>query len=118
MFALRPTTIGTPEDHSNSGLFLCSNYMNLERISNLTTTKEGKLYIKITNRNKWIAYHRKNLRSVNITETQKKNIQWVIETRVTCAQVQALIDDMGGEHLTHRTNNVHLSSQRLYKSYS
>ncbi len=95
MFALRPTTIGTPEDHLNSGLFLCSNYMNLERISNLTTTKVGKLYIKITNRNKWIAYHRKNLRSVNITETQKKKIQWVIETRVTYAQVQAQIDDNG-----------------------
>ncbi len=56
--------------------------------------KEGKLCVKITNRNKWIIYLRKKLCSVNITETQKKKlIQWVRETMVTDAQVQALIDD-------------------------
>jgi hypothetical protein len=94
MFASRPTTIGTPEDRSKSGLFFCSNDMNIERISNLTTTKDGEECIKIKNRTKWIAFLCKNICSINITETEKiKLIKWVKETRITEAQVQALIDD-------------------------
>ena len=94
MFASRPTTIGTPEDRTKSGLFFCSNDMNIERLSNLTTTKEGKLCVKIANRNKWITFLRSNLNPVNISEIQKKElIQWVKQTRVTHAQVQALIED-------------------------
>jgi hypothetical protein len=68
--------------------------MNIERLSNLTTTKEGKLCVKIANRNKWITFLRSNLNPVNISEIQKKElIQWVKQTRVTHAQVQALIED-------------------------
>jgi hypothetical protein len=74
MFASRSTTIGTPDDRSKSVLFFCSNDMNIERISNLTTTKDGKECIKIKNRTKWIAFLRKNICSVNITETEKNNL--------------------------------------------
>jgi hypothetical protein len=94
MFASRPTTIGTPEDRSKSGLFFCSNDMNIERVSNLTTTKDGKECIKVRNRSKWIAYLRRNICAVNISKNEKdKLIKWVKETRISDAQIQALIED-------------------------
>jgi hypothetical protein len=78
MFASRPTTIGTSSDRSKSGLFFCSNEMNKDWISNLTTTKEGKECIKIKNRQKWIAYLKRNMCCIDITENERRSlINWV-----------------------------------------
>ncbi len=51
--------------------FFCSNDMSIERISILTTTKDGKECIKIKNRMKWIAFLHKNICSINSTKTEK-----------------------------------------------
>ena len=68
--------------------------MNIERVSNLTTTKDGKECIKVRNRRKWFAYLRKNICAVNISKNEKdKLIKWVKETRISDAQIQALIED-------------------------
>ena len=94
MFTSRATTIGTPEDRSQSGLFFCSNDMNRDRISNLTTTQEGHECIKIKNRRKWIEYLQKNKCSINIDNKDRdKLINWVTNTRVNKNKLQTLIDD-------------------------
>ncbi len=95
MFASRPTTIGSTTDRSKSALFFWSSDMNREIISILTKTKNGKECLKILQRKKWVTYLRKNLHSIHVSDTERKQlINWVNTVKVTESEINKLINDL------------------------
>jgi hypothetical protein len=94
MFASRPTTIGSKDDRSKSGLFFCGGDMNRDRISNLTKTREGKECVKIKNRRKWVNFLRNHRRSIKVQHKEKEElIKWANNTRIDGELLQTVIDD-------------------------
>ena len=95
MFASRPTTIGSSTDRSKSALFFWSNEMNRTRITNLTKTKNGKECTKILQRKKWVSYLRKNLCSIQLSTTERKEmIDWVNTVTVPEDIIHNIINDL------------------------
>jgi hypothetical protein len=69
--------------------------MNRERISNFTKTKNGKECLKILQRKKWVSYLRKNVRSIHVSDTERKQlINWVNTVKVTEDEIKKLINDL------------------------
>jgi hypothetical protein len=69
--------------------------MNRERISYFTKTKNGKECLKILQRKKWVSYLRKNVRSIHVSDTERKQlINWVNTVKVTEDEIKKLINDL------------------------
>ena len=58
--------------------------MSETRLKDLTKTKRGKLYAKVTLREDWIKYTQQNHLKIQMTEEEKQNIfKWAKETRIS-----------------------------------
>ena len=70
----RATTIGTKENKFSSSLYFTGNNMNRERISNMTTNKQGQTYKKVQRRKEWVQYLNSNNHQSNLSPSQKEEI--------------------------------------------
>ena len=78
----RATTIGN--ENKPSAIYFMGNNMNMERITDLTLTKQGKPYKLVTLRQKWVNHLKKNTKKSTLTNQEKKDLlQWASNTYIS-----------------------------------
>ena len=70
----RCTTIGPKDDHMKSALFFRGNDMTHGRIANLLIGKDGKEFLKVKARRKWVEHLNNHSKSPKFTKKEQKCI--------------------------------------------
>ena len=66
--------------------------MNRERISNMTTNKQGQTYKKVQRRKEWVQYLNSNNHRSNLSPSQKEEIfKWAKTAKYTLEDLQKII---------------------------
>ena len=93
----RPTTIGTADDKLSSAIYFDGPDFSRQRITNLTTDKSGKMYVKARLRQKWVDYLNENSKLWKdcSLEEMEDHFAWISKQRYTTDQLDEIIAKNG-----------------------
>ena len=91
----RATTLGLEDDNNgfpDSALYFIGNNMNKNRVQNITLQQNGKPYIKVIKRKRWVDYLKQHNKTSGLLPARKRELfHWATNTFISKHQLQKII---------------------------